>query len=483
FNQVDTAYKIGYDGAMIYMDSIKKMISRRTDPFALNLKRNYFKCQAPALRFRQIQINGVTDVQRDFILNVLKEDGTNYFTLEDFKIGYFKLLENSMIKEIIPHAFYQEDDQSFKLVLDVEMDNNINIAIGANLSSSVSNQLFMGVNYQVINDYSQIYTAETYMGKFLNAFNVTSRFNFSSKKIPQFLAIQFSTQYYSYFQDQKLFYLSDLPAFVNQLETFLKFRYGFPLHNNGKMELSLGGAYMVDNYSQNKFSGTTSDVFDKSVYGFGSFTMHFEQNTLNIKQYPVSGFRRYATAQFISGIESYNYGDTLGHAVKKDVPLNYVQLSGGLENYRSLSSHFIVGLKGEFLFNNKRTLDNYTSSIIQAPGFTPTPHSMTNFNEAFRSNQFLGIGVLPIWNIHPSLYLRGELYGFFPLQTLYDGNHAQALTETSWSHVQSLTEVALVYNLPVTNVSLYLNRYSFPKGNWNFGLNLGFLIFPKRFIE
>jgi NTE family protein len=108
---------------------------------------------------------------------------------------------------------------------------------------------------------------------------------------------------------------------------------------------------------------------------------------------------------------------------------------------------------------------------------------MTSFNEAFRSNQFLAVGVLPIWNIRPSLYLRGEIYGFFPLQSLYDGANGVALKETSWSHVQSLTEVALVYNLPVTNISLYLNRYSYPQNNWNFGVNLGFLIFAKRFIE
>ena len=483
FDQVDTAYKIGYDGAMAQMDSIKKMIARRSDPFALSLKRSYFKSQAPSLRFREIIINGVSDVQRDFLLSVLKQDGTQYFTLEDFKIAYFKMLENSKIKEIIPHAYYQEADQSFKLVLDVEMDDNVNIAIGANLSSSVSNQLYMGVNYQILNDYSQVYTAETYMGKFLNAFNLTSKFNFNAKKVPQYLALQFTTQYYNYFQDQKLFYQSGQPAFVNQLETYLKFRYGFPFHRNGKIELSLGGAYLVDNYAQNKLTTLTSDVFDKSVYGFGSFAARFEQNTLNLKQYATSGFRRYALAQVISGIESYKYGDTTGHTIKAAKSLNFVQISAGIEHYQDLNSRFILGLKGEFVFNNKRKLDNYTSSIIQAPAFTPTPHSMTSFNEAFRSDQYIAAGILPIWNIRPSLYLRGEFYGFFPIQTLYDGVGGQALWESSWSHVQSLGEIALVYNLPVTNISLFLNRYSYPKGNWNFGVNLGFLLFPKRFIE
>ncbi len=483
FDQVDAAYKIGYDGAMAQMDSIKKIITRRVDPFALSLRRNYFKSQAPALRFREIEILGVTDVQKDYLLSVMKVDGSQYFTLEDFKVAYFKMLENSKIKEIIPHAFYQEADESFKLVLDVEMDDNVDISIGANLSSSISNQLYMGINYQILNDYSQMYTAETYMGKFLNAFNLTSKFNFNGKKLPQYLALQFSTQYYNYYQDDRLFFKSTLPAFVNQLETYMKFRYGFPLHRNGKVELSMGGAYMLDTYAQNKLSSVTSDAFDKSTYGFGSFTARFEQNTLNIKQYPTTGFRRYALAQFISGIESFQYGDSVGHMSKTKKTLNYFQLSGGLEFYQTLYKHFILGTKGEFVFNNKRTLNNYTSSIIQAPAFTPTPHSMTSFNEAFRSDQYLAVGLLPIWNIRQSLFLRGEFYGFFPLQSLYDGLSGQALMETSWSHVQNLSEVALVYNLPVTNISIFLNRYSFPKGNWNFGVNVGFLLFPRRFVE
>ncbi|HET9570080.1 MAG TPA: patatin-like phospholipase family protein [Bacteroidales bacterium] len=483
FNQVDAAYRIGYVGALEKMDSIKNMISRRVDPFALQLKRFYFKSQAPGLRFKEIQINGVTDVQRDFLFSVLDQDGSKYFTLEDFKVAYFKMLENSKIKEIIPHAVYQEADQSFKLILDVEMDDNINIAIGANISSSVSNQLYLGVNYQILNDYSQLYSADTYMGKFLNAFTLTSRFNFNGKKLPQYLALQFSTQYYNYFQDEKLFYQNSLPAFVNQLETFLKFRYGFPLHKNGKVEWSLGGAYMLDTYVQNQLSSVTSNSYDKSMYGFGSFTMRYEQNTLDNKQYATSGKRAFAIGQFISGIERYQYGDTTNHIVKAANSLNYFQFSGGYEFYHPISNQFILGAKGEFLFNNKRILDNYTSSIIQAPAFTPTPHSMTSFNEAFRSNQYVGVGILPIWNIRPSLSLRGEFYGFFPIQTLYDGPNGLAFKESSWSHVQNLSEVALVYRLPITNISMYLNRYSFPKGNWNFGVNLGFLLFPKKFIE
>jgi NTE family protein len=483
FDQVDAAYKIGYEGAMANMDSIKKLIRRRVDPFALSLRRQYYNSQTPVLRFSDVRINGVSDVQREFLLHLLNPHQVRYLTLEDFQTAYFKMLENSKIKEIIPHATYQESDDSFHLTLDVETNDNVDISIGANLSSSVSNQLYMGVNYQILNEYSQVYTAEMYMGRFLNAFNLNSKFNFNGRKLPQYLSLQFTTQYYNYYQDERLFFKSSLPSFINQLETYVKFRYGFPFLRNGKVELSLGGAYLLDTYAQSKLSSVTTNVNDLSNYGFGSFSARFEQNTLNVRQFPTMGFRRYLLSQFLSGMERFEYGDSTGQPAKTDKALNFMQLSGGLEFYKPIRRSIILGFKGDFVFNNKRTLDNYTSSIIQAPAFTPTPHSMTTFNEAFRADRFVAIGLLPIWNIRPNLYLRSEFYGFFPLQSLYDGLSGQALLESSWSHVENLSELALVYHLPVTNISVFLNHYSFPKGNWNFGLNVGFLLFPKRFIE
>jgi NTE family protein len=484
FNQADSVYKIGYEGALSHMDSIRKLITRRLDPFALNLKRNLFKSQLPFLRFRKIEINGVTELQREFILKVLKQDGTNYFTLEDFKVGYFKLLTGtSIIKEIIPHAVYQASDQSFKLVLDVEIDNSINIDLGVNLSSTVSNQLYLGVSYEALNEFSQIYSSEVYLGRFHNSFSLSSRFNFNGKNVPQYFTLQFTALNFNYFQDEKLFYQSDLPAYMKQYESFLKLRYGLPFHKDGKIEFSFGGAFLMDSYLQNKPAVYSAESYDRSIYGLGVLGIRMEQNSLNRKQYATSGYRQFLLGQSIYGRESYRYPDTVGNLAKSDKPLSYIQLSGGLERYFEFSTPFILGLKGEFVFNNKRALDNYTSTIIQAPAFAPTPHSKTVFNEGFRSNQYLGVGVLPIWKLLPLLQLRSEFYGFLPWQSIYKNQEMEAVTGRSWSNLQYLAEVALVYDLSFANISLYLNKYSYPSKNWNVGVNLGFLLFSRRFLE
>ena len=481
FNQADSVYKIGYDGTVAKIDSIKKLISRRVTPFTVNLKRNLFHSKTPDLRFKEIVINGVSDVQKAYILNVLNQNGNKYFSMEDFKIGYFKLLADKKITEIIPHAIYNEADQSFRLILDVTMENSILLSIGANISSTNANQLYLGAGYQVLNRFSQYYSADAYMGKILNAIDLSSKYYFTGNK-PQYLSMDVSTMHYNFFQGENLFYSTDRPAFIKQNESFLKIRYGLPFLENGKIELGLSGGFLTDYYMQTKLESFNSESFDRSLYSLWSASVRFENNNLNHKQYATTGLRRYFIGQFIKGTESYSYPDSIGNS-KTDKSLMFFQISGGIERYKTINKHFIWGLKGEFVFNNKRSLDNYTASVVQAPAFTPTPHSMATFNEAYRSNQYAAVGLLPIWNIKSNLFLRTELYGFFPWSALCRGPNQEALVSHSFSNIQYIGETALVYSLPFASLSLYLNNYSYPRGNWNIGANLGFLLFSRRFIE
>ena len=52
---------------------------------------------------------------------------------------------------------------------------------------------------------------------------------------------------------------------------------------------------------------------------------------------------------------------------------------------------------------------------MQAGEFTPTAHSKVTYNEAFRANQYAGVGAMPIYQLSESFQLRGEFYGFIPI--------------------------------------------------------------------
>jgi NTE family protein len=91
--------------------------------------------------------------------------------------------------------------------------------------------------------------------------------------------------------------------------------------------------------------------------------------------------------------------------------------------------------------------------------------------------------LIPIWVFNPTLHLRTELYGFFPYTRYQKGDNQRVLSSHQLANIQYIAEASLVYNLPFASLSLFVNNYSYPKGNWNIGINLGYLLFGRRFIE
>ena len=44
-------------------------------------------------------------------------------------------------------------------------------------------------------------------------------------------------------------------------------------------------------------------------------------------------------------------------------------------------------------------------------------------------------------------------------------------------------ELTMAYNLPFASIGMFVNYYSYPNNNWNFGINLGILLYNPKFIE
>lgn len=44
-------------------------------------------------------------------------------------------------------------------------------------------------------------------------------------------------------------------------------------------------------------------------------------------------------------------------------------------------------------------------------------------------------------------------------------------------------EAAFVVHLPFTSISLYANGYSYPSKNFNFGINIGYLLFNPKLLD
>ena len=133
--------------------------------------------------------------------------------------------------------------------------------------------------------------------------------------------------------------------------------------------------------------------------------------------------------------------------------------------------------------SSKNLMNNYTSTVIQAPAFTPTPHSQIIFNEAFHANQYVAGGISPILKLGRLLHLRFDMYAFAPLYKIKKESNQLPYYGKFMNSFEYMGEAALVFQLPFISISLYSNGYSYPKENFNFGLNIGYLIFNPKMLD
>ncbi len=482
FYKAKALYEIGYKQGIEMIDSIRTRVKRVVTPEEITKKRENFKNSMPQLLFKNIQINGVSSAQENYIESQIRGDAHNIFDLEEFKKAYFKLLADSKIKEIIPHAHYNKVTGYFDLILDVKINDEIMTAFGGNVSSSNANQLYLGLGYQSLTQYSMNFNLDMQVGNAFNGIMLHGRIE-PPYKFPLYFKLTGAYNYRKYYESEKLFIDDNLATFMQQRETYVKGCVGMPFMSKGRSEVRIGYGSLEDKYFQNNTT-LSGGNFDRSIYSIFSLGTSIEKNTFDTKQYPIKGQNHYIITQFFSEIEEYRPGNTNSPIPNSSTnSQSWLQLFGKINNFHQINDKFNLGYLYETVLSSKNLQSNYTTSIMQAPAFTPTPHSKLVFNEAFRANQYIAAGVSPILKFNRTIHLRTEFDVFFPFYAIKQDKNYRAYYGELFKEGYYLSETSLVFQLPFLNVSLYGNYYSFPKNNWNFGLNIGYLIFNPKFTQ
>ena len=485
FYKAKEVMQIGYDRTLAVIDSIKASVNREVYLDEVNVRRKVYKESLPPLVFKNIFIAGVTDEQRIYITAHLTRNIDGEFTMEEFRRAYFKMLTYSKIKEIIPSAIYNRKTNSFDLYLAVKVKDELKVSIGGNISSHQANQLFLGLEYQSLGELSVDYNANFQMGNSFSGVSLDNRL-FASARTPGYLGLRLAYFNKNYSESQSLFYEDMVPAFIKERERFIRLRYGFPVFKYSKIEAFAGLGMLTDFYYQT--SSIQNNNFDMSKYNLFNTGFRFERKSFNFRQYPTEGRLQYLTGQYIFGREHFR-GSGMRHFndVRKH---EWFYVKGFYQNFPVMKHKFNLGLMGEAVLSNKKFSSNYTASILRASAFTPTPHSKITFNEAFRADSYIAAGLTPIFKVNDMLHFRFDAYGFLPVRKIlkeavgdeqsvrYSAHYADY-----FNSYQYMGEAAMVLQLPFVSVSLFVNGYSYPKNNYNFGLNIGYLIFDSGFFE
>ena len=482
FQRINELHDIGYNRTMSMMDSIKSRIHRRVNLDNIRLRRLVYKSNYPELRFKNILIEGANAQQQAYIKKEFHASDDKEFTYEDVKRGYFRLLSGNMISEIIPHAVFNPEDDTYDLHLKVKLEDNISVRIGGNVSTTSSNQIYLGLSYQNLNYNAKEFTFDGQLGKIYNNVQLMGKIDFATS-IPTSYRLIASISTFDYFKKEKLFSRNDKPAFNQKDERFVKLKVGLPFLSNKRAEFGVGAAKIQDRYFQKNVIDFDKDKYDKSTYSLFGGSISFNGSTLNSRQFPTQGAHEELVAQIFTGKECFYPGESSDNKKASEERHSWLQLSYMKEKYHRMAEHWTLGWYLKALYSSRNFSENYTATMMQAGEFAPTAHGQLMYNEAFRANQFVGVGVRPIYRFNQMFHVRGEFYGFMPIFPIERNSINKAYYGKAFSRFEYLGEVSVACQVPFGAISAYVNHYSSPKREWNVGLTLGWQLFNYRFFE
>ena len=482
FDRLQELHDIGYNRTISLMDSIKSRIHRRTSAENVRLRRLVYRSNLPQFRFRDIYIEGANPQQQAYIKKEFHDEDHEVFTYEDLKRAYFRLLSDNMISEIIPHAVYDPKNDLYSLHLKVKMEDNFSVRMGGSVSTTSSNQIYLGLGYQNLNYYSKEITLDGQIGKVYNNAQLMAKIDLPTR-VPTSYRLIASLSTFDYYKKDKLFSKNDKPSFNSKDERFVKLMVALPFLANKRAEISIGYGKLQDNYFQSNVINFDKDRSDRSTYNLLGGAIGFYGSTLNARQYATKGYFEKLVAQVFTGKEKFIPGNPTETSFTTKDRQSWLQISYMKYAYHTMTPKFTLGWMAEMLYSSKNFSENYAATMLQAADFSPTPHSKIMYNEAFRANQFLAAGIKPIFVFNDMFQVRSELYGFMPIFPIKKNALNKAYYGKAFSRFEYLGEISVICQLPFGAISAYVNHYSSPKKEWNVGLTLGWQLFNYRFIE
>ena len=483
FDRYDELHDAGYKRAIGLMDSIKYRIPRRMDYRRLERRRIAFRRSFPEFRFRNIRIHGVSDQQSRYIRREFHTDDDGTFSLEELRRAYFRLMSDNMISEIIPHAIYNIYDKEYTLDLKVKMEDDLSLRVGGNVGSNGANQVYVGATYHNLNNFSKELSIDGQLGQIYNNLQLSGRIDLPTR-LPTSFRLVSSLSMFNYLKQEKLLSRGNTPIFNKQKESFVKLFVSIPFLSSMKAEFGIGYAGLEDQYFQTNVIDFTSAKRDRSNYRIFGGSVAMDGNTLNSKQFATSGRMERLSAHIYTGTERYYPGmgqDTYNGSYK--YIQSWLQLSYEMEKYWNFKKNFTLGTYLNIYYSSRNFSHNYRATMMQAGEFTPTSHSKITYNEAFRANQFMGLGAVPIYHFNNVFHARLGVYGFAPIFPILEDENHKAYLGKVFTRFEYLSELDLVIKLPFGSISAYVNYYSSPDNNWNAGISLGWQIFGGRFMD
>lgn len=477
FKAVNELIKAGYDATIAKMPEIKAKISARKTNKEKELERSKFIDKKPTVRFSALRFHGINNRQKVYLRNVIKQK-YNSISLVEAKEGYYKLVSDPNFRTIYPRMVRASKD-IYDFELDVRPERNLRAEIGGNIGSRPINTLYFGLDYNYLNSYSLNLSTDFYLGRFYESGSLNVRLDFPYKT-PFYLGLNFIYNHWDYFKGSDLFIQDPVLNFVDQSDRLLQTVIGLPAKNNAKFMFKFSGLNTRDFFSQTN-NYLDGDTLDNSVFNALKYSLEYERNTLDYKQFAYEGVKSRISLQYVNGIEKYIPGTESNLNFDRNEH-QWFKFSIEYLKYIKSNKKYRFGYVIDVVASNQPLFSSYRSTILNASAFNSMFDSRTFLFDNYRAISFASVGIKNIYILNNGFHLRLELYAFQPYQKIIDNNQKAGLA-TEFNHRYLAGSASVVYRSPIGPISFNTSYYDFDKNNLYFLFNMGYMLFQRKPLE
>ena len=481
FNKARTIYEIGYKTGLAYVDSIKRRTTARMPLAQVQARRDSFARRTPVLMFDSVDVHGVKGGQATYLRYLFTHNRPVPFDMQQAKTAYYRAVTDGSLSNLVPQLIMKPGHDNI-LRLDATPRRPWTLGIGGFVTTSTNSMLFASVAFHTLSLNSLELFARTWVGQAYFAGEFGAKFSLRTH-IPSYVELLCVLSKQKYYDNEVLFYRYSDPMFISEIDNFVRASYVWAMGRKMRGYVRVSGGYMSDTFFPNEGTEYQGMDQDKLQYRIGVARLGVDANSLDNQMYPSEGSQFYANVDL--SVQSSRF---ILHNNKKDASkfnTNYAaQLDLYWKRFFPISGEWRLGAMANALGTIHRLNQNYTNTLIHAPAFAPTPSTKNYFNVAFRSDNYVAAGLIPIWQPMKMLQVRGDFYGYMPVRNLRNmGREAVARYDGWFRKAEFVGELACIVNLPFASISAYVNYLSAPAHNWNFGICMGLLFQAPKIIR
>lgn len=473
----------GYDDTMEKMEEIKSKISARISQEEVDKKRSDFLAKLPQLVFDSVEVKGLTKSQTAYVRRQLGLHLHSMFTFDYFYDKYLRIISAEVFTGSFPKIVFNPATGFYQLHLTMANKEDVSFALGGNISSTSLNQAYLAFSYRHTNSVSSTYGIDGNVGMFENGVNIGGRHDFFTN-FPFYIDYKLSYASYKYDgSNMDAYYKNKDWRFTNQYNFKFTTSFSVPILENSAFKARFDLASKDYKYYETLF--TSADSPSQSKFQNISTYVEVATSSINYPLYATSGTDQIFSIRYTDGWERY----TPGTNVLADSDFDFygthrwwLEFQFKREQYLKLGRWFTLGYYFDALVSNMPSFHNSLITEIVSPRFQPIVPMSSMFMTEFASPSYVGLGVMPIFDLlgNDTFYLRTYAFAYLPEELVVEnGVWYMPDMERFSNFTEFIFGASLVYQTPIGPASLNLTKYSTGSDNWNVQFNFGYTLFKN----